>query len=86
MNNLKDKIVLITGAGRGSGRVLSKAFAERGAIIAANDISPINVEEVVHEINREADAPKRTSKMSPRKWACKTSSTRWRMITVALIF
>jgi NAD(P)-dependent dehydrogenase (short-subunit alcohol dehydrogenase family) len=50
MNNLNDKIILITGAGKGSGRVLASAFAERGAIIAANDISPVNVEEVVDEI------------------------------------
>jgi len=52
MNNVKDKVVLITGAGKGSGRFLAKALAERGAIIAANDISPINVEEVVGEINQ----------------------------------
>ena len=53
MNNLKDKIVLITGAGKGSGRLLAKAFAEHGVIVAANDISPINVEEVVDAINKQ---------------------------------
>jgi len=50
MNQLKDKIVLITGAGKGAGRALALAFAERGAVVAANDISPINVELVVAEI------------------------------------
>jgi NAD(P)-dependent dehydrogenase (short-subunit alcohol dehydrogenase family) len=50
MDTLKDKIVLITGAGKGSGRRLAQAFAERGATVAANDISPINVEEVVDQI------------------------------------
>jgi NAD(P)-dependent dehydrogenase (short-subunit alcohol dehydrogenase family) len=45
-----DKVVLITGAGKGSGRVLAQAFAEQGAIVAANDISPINVDEVVDQI------------------------------------
>jgi NAD(P)-dependent dehydrogenase (short-subunit alcohol dehydrogenase family) len=50
MNKLKDKVVLITGAGKGSGRYLAQAFAEHGAIVAANDISPINVEEVVNQI------------------------------------
>ncbi len=50
MNRLKDKVVLITGAGRGAGRALALAFAERGALVAANDISPINVEEAVAEI------------------------------------
>ncbi|HLO31608.1 MAG TPA: SDR family NAD(P)-dependent oxidoreductase [Anaerolineales bacterium] len=50
MNQFKDKVVLITGAGKGSGRILAQAFAEQGAIVAANDISPINVEEVVDQI------------------------------------
>ena len=53
MNDLKDKVILITGAGKGSGRILAKAFAERGAIVAANDISPINVEEIVDYINAQ---------------------------------
>jgi 3-oxoacyl-[acyl-carrier protein] reductase len=50
MDKLKDKVILITGAGKGGGRSLAQAFAEQGAIVAANDISPVNVEEVVDEI------------------------------------
>jgi 3-oxoacyl-[acyl-carrier protein] reductase len=50
MNHLKDKIVLITGAGKGMGRALALALAERGAIIAANDISPVNVDLAIAEI------------------------------------
>jgi NAD(P)-dependent dehydrogenase (short-subunit alcohol dehydrogenase family) len=45
-----DKVVLITGAGKGCGRVLAEAFAGRGASVAANDISPVNVDEVVNGI------------------------------------
>lgn len=44
--DFKDKVILITGAGRGAGRKLAEELAERGAIVALNDISPINVEEV----------------------------------------
>jgi 3-oxoacyl-[acyl-carrier protein] reductase len=50
MNKFKERIVLITGAGKGSGRLLAQAFAEHGSLVAANDISPINVEEVVGQI------------------------------------
>jgi 3-oxoacyl-[acyl-carrier protein] reductase len=50
METLKDKVILITGAGKGSGRLLAQAFAEQGARIAANDVSPVNVEEVVEQI------------------------------------
>ena len=50
MNKIKEKVVLITGAGKGSGRLLALEFAEHGSLVAANDISPINVEEVVGQI------------------------------------
>jgi NAD(P)-dependent dehydrogenase (short-subunit alcohol dehydrogenase family) len=50
MDTLRDKVVLITGAGKGSGRLLAQACAEQGASLALNDISPINVEEVVDQI------------------------------------
>ena len=53
MTEFTGKVVLITGAGKGSGRVLAKAFAAYGATVAANDVSPINVEEVVDEITAQ---------------------------------
>ena len=43
---MKGKVVLITGAGKGIGRKLAEELAARGAVVAVNDISPINVEEV----------------------------------------
>jgi len=58
MGEIVGKVVLITGAGKGSGRLLAKVFAERGAIVAANDISPINVENVVEEINQQGGRAK----------------------------
>jgi NAD(P)-dependent dehydrogenase (short-subunit alcohol dehydrogenase family) len=51
-------VVLITGAGKGSGRLLAQALAERGCLIAANDISPINVEEVVRQITGQGGRAK----------------------------
>jgi NAD(P)-dependent dehydrogenase (short-subunit alcohol dehydrogenase family) len=53
VNDIRDKVVLITGAGRGCGRILAAAFAERGAYVAANDISPVNVDDVVREITEK---------------------------------
>ncbi len=45
--DLHGKVVLVTGAGKGVGRALAESLAACGAVVAANDISPVNVEEVV---------------------------------------
>ena len=47
MFEYEDKIVLITGAGRGRGRMLAQALSKSGALIAVNDISPINLDPLV---------------------------------------
>jgi 3-oxoacyl-[acyl-carrier protein] reductase len=46
---LEGKIVLITGAGKGKGRALAEALSRRGARIAANDISPVNLDDLVNQ-------------------------------------
>ena len=50
-DDFKDKVVLITGAGRGYGGLLAEAFATRGAYVAANDISPVNLDPLVARHN-----------------------------------
>lgn len=50
MNSLHNRVVLITGAGRGVGAQLAEAFAAAGARVAANDITPINLDETVARV------------------------------------
>lgn len=50
MSELTDKIVLVTGAGKGTGRAIAEAFAARGALVAANDVTPVNLDETVARI------------------------------------
>ena len=45
--HFKDQVVLITGAGRGLGRAIAQAFAQQGAILAVNDLTPVNLDETV---------------------------------------
>lgn len=47
---LDQMVVLITGAGRGLGRALAVAFAAHGARVAANDLTPINLDKTIELI------------------------------------
>jgi len=48
--NFDGKVVLITGTGRGIGRQLALDFGATGAFIAANDITPINLDQTIDQI------------------------------------
>ncbi|HSO28070.1 MAG TPA: SDR family oxidoreductase [Anaerolineales bacterium] len=50
MHSFGEKVILITGAGRGLGRALAKAFAAAGGRVAVNDFTPINLDQTVEEI------------------------------------
>lgn len=50
MERLKDKVALVTGAGRNIGRAIALAFAEEGADVVVNDIDFEAASRVVHEI------------------------------------
>lgn len=52
MNEFADKVALVTGAGRGTGREIALAFSSLGIAIAANDINPISLDETVSQIQQ----------------------------------
>ena len=52
METMAGKVVLVTGAGKGAGRAISRAFAAKGANLAINDLTPINLDETEASIRQ----------------------------------
>ena len=50
MDEFADRVALITGAGRGTGREIAVTLASLGVAVAANDINPLNLEETLSQI------------------------------------
>ncbi len=49
MNDFQDQVVLVSGAGRGIGKAIAQTFVGQGAIVAADDLTPVNLEPAVSE-------------------------------------
>jgi NAD(P)-dependent dehydrogenase (short-subunit alcohol dehydrogenase family) len=53
MTEFQDQVVLVTGAGRGIGREIAAAFAARGARVAVNDLTPVNLDPTIAALREE---------------------------------
>jgi len=51
--DFNEKVVLVTGAGRSIGRTIAEHFAKHGASVAANDITPVNLDVTVSNIRQQ---------------------------------
>jgi NAD(P)-dependent dehydrogenase (short-subunit alcohol dehydrogenase family) len=54
MRSLKGQVALVTGAGRGNGRVIAEGLAARGALIAANDLTPVNLDPLLESLEERS--------------------------------
>ena len=52
MESFAGKVVVVTGAGRGLGKALALGFAARQAVVAANDLLPVNLDGTLAAIHR----------------------------------
>jgi 3-oxoacyl-[acyl-carrier protein] reductase len=57
---LNDKVIIVTGAGRGIGQAMAKLFAQNGAIVYATDVRQGSVEEWESEVNNSSSGEVRS--------------------------
>lgn len=57
---LKDKVIIVTGAGRGIGQAMATVFAQNGAVVYATDIREGSVEEWSGTVNDSASGEVRS--------------------------
>src|SRR5512136_685468 len=51
MMEFKDRVVLVTGSGKGIGKAIAAKFVEEGASVCINDIVPDDAEKTSEELN-----------------------------------
>ena len=57
---LKDKVIIVTGAGRGIGQAMATVFAQNGAIVYATDVRAGSIEEWNQAVNQDASGEVRS--------------------------
>jgi len=53
MSTLEGRVALITGGGRGIGKMIARLLAHQGMLVGINDIDPVLAETAVQELTRE---------------------------------
>ena len=85
---LKDKIAIITGAGRGIGRDIALAYAQEGAHVVIAEVDPATAKATADEISksgpkshcghhRRVEAGRHRQRWSPRRSRNSAASTSW---------
>jgi NAD(P)-dependent dehydrogenase (short-subunit alcohol dehydrogenase family) len=67
MSNLKDKVALVSGSGRGIGRAIAHKLARHGAKVVVNDLDEEPGRAVADEIKSAAGRPSPSTAASPMR-------------------